>query len=498
MLGMTIFRQCFISLQFLIASLLPYTASSAKASTHAVETTPCFLVGVSNSARCGHIQRPLDPDRPDAAKIEIHFAVLPALARHKRADPVFFFAGGPGQSAIDLAAPMSRLLARLGNRRDVVLIDQRGTGRSAPLKCTDDRSQQLGESADTGRQLNRLRDCRSALEKLAWGDLKQFTTTIAVADADAVREAIGAPQVNLIGASYGTRAVLEYQRQFPLRVRRAVIDGVAPPDMALPASFSVDSQTALDGVLAGCADDPVCTARFPRLRDQLHKLLASLPLHAIVTDPVSGKEESIALNRDTLLAWIRAPLYSPTLTSALPQAIADAAQGRFNGLVALASALSVGGEGMATGMHFSVVCSEDMAAKVTSMPGPGADFGATFGDFYRRVCAEWPRGKIPAAFYRLQVAVSATLVLSGGADPATPPRHGERVARELGAKARHQVVAHAGHGVMGLPCMSDVIYRFVDAESDDDALRVDTTCAAAIPRPPVFTSPAPADRARAR
>jgi pimeloyl-ACP methyl ester carboxylesterase len=495
---MTISRQCFISLQIVVASFLPLTASSANLSTNPAETTPCFLVGLSNSARCGHIQRPLDPDQPDAAKIEIHFAVLPALARHKRADPVFFFAGGPGQSAIDLAAPLSRLLARLGNRRDIVLIDQRGTGRSAPLKCADDRSPHLGESADTARQLARLRDCRLALEKLPWGDLKQYTTTIAIADADAVRESIGAAQVNLIGASYGTRAVLEYQRRFPLRVRRAVIDGVAPPDMALPASFSVDNQAALDALLAACADDQVCAARFPRLHEDWQNLLGSLPLRAIVADPVTGREESILLNRDTLLAWIRTPLYLPTLSSALPQAITDASQGRFNGLVALASALSVGGDTMATGMHFSVVCSEDMAFKPSTKPSLGADFGPTFGDFYRRACAEWPRRAIAAGFFRLSPALSATLILSGGADPATPPRHGERVARELGAKARHQVVAHAGHGVMSLPCMSDVIHRFVDAESDDDALRVDTTCAAAIPRPPVFTPPSPAERTVAR
>jgi pimeloyl-ACP methyl ester carboxylesterase len=495
---MTISRQCFISLQFVLASFLPYVTSPAKASPHEVETTPCFLVGVSNIAHCGHIQRPLDPDRPDATKIQIHFAVLPALARHKRADPLFFFAGGPGQSAIELAAPLSRLLARLGNRRDIVLIDQRGTGRSAPLKCADDRSQHLGESADTVRQLARLRDCRTALEKLPWGDLTQYTTAIAIADADAVREAIGASQVNLVGASYGTRAVLEYQRQFPQRVRRAVIDGVAPADMALPASFSVDNQAALDGLLAACADDPVCAGRFPRLHEHWQNLLASLPVRAIVADPLTGREEPILLNRDTLLAWIRTPLYLPTLSSALPQAINDAANGRFNSLVALASALSVGGDSMATGMHFSVVCSEDMARKPTIRPSPGADFGATFGDFYRRACADWPRAKVPAGFYRVKAAPSATLILSGGADPATPPRHGDRIARQLGVKARHQVVANAGHGVMGLPCMSDVIYRFVDAESDDDALRVETTCAAAIPRPPVFTPPSSAERASPR
>jgi pimeloyl-ACP methyl ester carboxylesterase len=268
--------------------------------------------------------------------------------------------------------------------------------------------------------------------------------------------------------------------------------------MALPASFSVDNQAALDDLLTRCGNDPVCAKRYPNLREQWQALLASLPLRARVADPVSGRDESMAVNRDTLLAWIRAPLYSPTLSSALPQAITDAARGRFNGLVALASALSAGGDGMATGMHFSVVCSEDMTLNPTTKPILGADFGATFGDFYRRACSQWPHGTVAPEFYRIKPAVTATLVLSGGADPATPPRHGERVARELGAKARHQVVMNAGHGVMGLPCMSDVLYRFVDAESDEDALGVDTTCAAAIPQPRIFMPPSAEERVGAQ
>ncbi|HSQ71227.1 MAG TPA: alpha/beta hydrolase, partial [Rubrivivax sp.] len=103
-----------------------------------------------------------------------------------------------------------------------------------------------------------------------------------------------------------------------------------------------------------------------------------------------------------------------------------------------------------------------------------------------RVCADWPRGAVPAAFYALPPAPAATLVLSGGADPVTPPRHGERVARSLGAKARHVVVPQAGHGVMGLRCMRDALFRFIDADSDDEALRVDADCARALPRPPAF------------
>ena len=119
----------------------------------------------------------------------------------------------------------------------------------------------------------------------------------------------------------------------------------------------------------------------------------------------------------------------------------------------------------------------------------GADHGQVADGFlrlYQRVCADWPRGDVPAAFYKLPVATSPVLLLSGGLDPATPPRHGERVAKALGALAQHVVVPNAGHGVMGLGCMRDVIYRFIDAAEDRDAIAGQAGCAVNIPRPPAF------------
>jgi pimeloyl-ACP methyl ester carboxylesterase len=119
----------------------------------------------------------------------------------------------------------------------------------------------------------------------------------------------------------------------------------------------------------------------------------------------------------------------------------------------------------------------------------GADFGHSFADLYREVCPKLPRAEVPAAFYAVPPTPAAVLLLSGGLDPATPPRHGERVAHALGDKAKHVVVPNAGHGVMGLPCLRDVVYRFVDADSDDDALKVDAGCASGVPRPPMFAAP---------
>jgi pimeloyl-ACP methyl ester carboxylesterase len=476
----------------LLAALLlaPVLAAAAPV---AEPLKPCRLRGVEHEALCGMLKRPLDPARPQGVQIDLHYAVLPALARNKLPDPVFFFAGGPGQSAIELAGPLSAQFARTLNRRDVVLIDQRGTGRSAPLKCDedDDAARPLAEGVDPQRMAQQLARCREGLQRKPWGDLRFYTTTIAMQDADAVRAALGVHRVNAVGASYGTRAVLEYLRLFPQQVRRAVIDGVAPPDMVMPASFAVDNQAALDAVFGACEHEPACATRHPQLRAQWRALLGSLPRRIEVVHPVTGRSESLLLTRDALMGLVRAPLYVPALAAALPPAMDAAAGGRFEMLAALG--LSLQGKramSIAEGMHFSVVCSEDApglaAPQGTGSQAVARDFGDGFAQLYREVCSQWPRGEVSAAFRHLAPAPAPVLMLSGGLDPVTPPRHAERVARALGPQARQVVVPNAGHGVMALGCMTDVVYRFIDAERDADALAVDARCATAVPRPPAF------------
>ena len=454
-----------------------------------MQLTACRVPGFEHEAACGRVVRPLDPATPQGRQIDIHFAVLPALARNKQPDPVLVFAGGPGQSAIDLAGSWARLLARVSNRRDIVLIDQRGTGRSAKLACGElPATAPLSTVLPPAAQQQRLEACRAALERLPHGDLRHYATWVAMQDVEAVRQALGAPRVNLVGGSYGTRAALDYQRQFPQAVRRVVIDGIAPPGMALPGASSTDNQAALDALFAACAADAsACRGRHPALREQWRALLAGLPREVSVAHPVTGLLERITLTRELLLGLVRAPLYVPALTAGLPEAVSEAARGRYEPLFGLASALNPGRSGtLAEGMHFSVVCAEDIPRMALSTDAPGVDFGSGFADMYRRICAGWPRGEVPATFYSLPPAQSATLLLSGGADPVTPPRHGEQVARALGAKARHVIVPEAGHGVLALPCMRGVLFHFIDAPDDGVALQVKAECAQALPRPAAF------------
>jgi pimeloyl-ACP methyl ester carboxylesterase len=450
-----------------------------------LELHSCRIAGLQHDALCGVLPRPLDPAHADGVSINLHVLVIPAIARQKLPDPVFFFAGGPGQSAIGLAGTIERIVSRLGTRRDLVLVDQRGTGHSAPLQCdTPAPDEALARALDRAKLVAAMDACRAKLERLPWGDLRFYTTPIAMADIDAVRAALGAERINAMGISYGTRAVLEYLRAYPQHVRRALIDGVAPADMTLPESFDIDGAAALDDELRGCLAEKACAAAHPALPQTWQSLLASLPRPVDVADPSSGKPLHFALSKDMVLGLVRPALYSPALAAMLPHAIEEAAAGRFGVLLALASSPGGAPSDMSEGQHFSVVCAEDVPRLAPAAGNTGGLQGV-----YRDVCAHWPKGLVPQAFYAIPRSPAPVLLLSGGLDPVTPPRHALRVAQALGPQARSVVVANNGHGTAALPCMRDVVYRWFNAATDAQALAVDTGCAASLPRPLAFQPP---------
>jgi pimeloyl-ACP methyl ester carboxylesterase len=463
------------------------TAGVAPAQT----LSECRVPGIRNGVECGSVRRALDPTRPEGPKIDVHYVVVPAMARRKLPDPVFLLAGGPGQSAISVAAQVLPLFSRLNNRRDIVFVDQRGTGQSAPLECPDPGHRTLAEQSDPDEQVHLMMQCKADLLKLPYikseKDLGLFTTTIAMGDLDAVRQQLGAQRIDLVGISYGTRAVLEYMRQFPTAVRRAVLDAVAPADMVLPMSFSPDSQAALDALLAACDKQSECAKAYPNLRSDWAALLASLPRSVTAEHPLSGEAQHFTLTRDMVLGAVRGALYTPAMAAALPAAITQAAAGRFEALVGLGSLLtSRKGIQIAMGMHFSVVCAEDVPRLALSKDAPGTDFGTGYATLYRRVCENWPRGAVPAAFYDIPRSATPTLLLSGSLDPATPPRHGERVAQALGPASQHVIVPNSGHGALSTGCARDLLYRFIDASEDRQASAIDAGCLKSIPRPGVF------------
>lgn len=474
----------------------------------ALHLVPCRLPGLATEARCGRLLRPLRPGPAPGAQLPIEVAVLPAVARVPRADPVVFFAGGPGQGAIDLAGTVRGLLGRLNNRRDLILIDLRGTGRSAPLACGFDSPQAvwrpLQEQFDPARRGQAVAECRDRLVAGPLGDLAAYGTSRAVEDVIAVLDALGRRQVNLVGVSYGTRVALEFARQAPERVRRTVLDGVAPADMRLAVSGRVDGQAALEALLAGCQAQPACARAHPDLRSRLLALLSGPARTVRVTHPVTGVREDVALTRETLLALMRGPLYAPALAAALPAAIAAASEGRLEPLAGLAAAAAgPRAPSLATGLHLSVVCSEDLPVAApdaaVGSAGPAAASPLALDDPYERLCAGWPRYTPPPGYATVPVARSPVWLLSGGVDPVTPPRHGERTAQALGELAVHTVVPAAGHGLLAGACIRDAAARFIDepdaVQARAQAREAGERCARALPRPLAFEPPGQAPAA---
>lgn len=456
----------------------------------AIALADCRLPGVDIAARCGVKEVWEDRDAKSGRRIGLHVAVVPARVRSKEPDPIVILAGGPGQGAISLAPQVMPLFTRLNDTRDVVFIDQRGTGKSHPLNCEDEAQplQTLFEDTLPERLVTR---CLAQLD----ADPRQYVTHVAVGDLDEVRAGLGYEKLNLWGGSYGTRVALEYARRHGAHVRAMVLDGVAPATMKLPLSFATDGDTALKSLIEACETEALCKRTYPDLRVLISSLRAQLarrPSRATIVDPRTGDRADIQVSESVFLSGLFRPLYVAELASLLPFGISAAASGDFNPLLAqnleLADDIA---ENLSIGMHLSVVCAEDVP-RITQADLQAAGqsfFGRALVDDFLRACGTWPRGKVPDDFYAPVKSPVATLILSGGIDPATPPRHGEEVAATL-PNARHFVAPHLGHGVSLHGCAPRLVETFIRAGT---AAALDGKCLQRIPRP-LFVMPLGASR----
>jgi pimeloyl-ACP methyl ester carboxylesterase len=485
--AMHMFRWC------ALAAVLALTGCSGRLGADKMQaaTTPCHVKGLEREARCGTLVVAEDPANPQGKKIDVAFVVVPAKARYKEPDAVFALAGGPGQSARSIAGQVSQIFALTNARRDLVFVDQRGTGKSNGFACNDqDLGMSIAQLLDVNAQIARTNACKDKLP----GDARQYITSVAVKDYDAVRAHLGYPQINLWGGSYGTRAALEYVRQFPNTVRTLILDGVAPASMMLPVSMAADSHATLMGLIDACEKDATCSKQQPALRDQVRQLFSGAPAPLAFTDPVSGKRETHTVDPILIAQIVRTPLYAPQLASVLPHAVLRAAQGEGDPMVALSTGLGgvLAEDGFSIGMHLSVVCAEDVDRINDAAIASVKDtlIGSKYTDQYRRMCAGWPRGAVPGAFYEPVQGSMPALLLSGGLDPVTPPRHGEAVAKWF-SNAQHLVAPNQGHIVSGTPCAPELLHKFIKSGGKE---KLDGACLAKAPRPlfyTAFTRPAP-------
>ena len=436
----------------------------------------CHLPGSEEGLRCLSLPVPLDYAAPGGEKIKLHVTIAPAFRESARPDPLFILAGGPGQAGSDVISTLDTTFRRARATRDIVFIDQRGTGLSGKLDCSSDPDQELTTDAQFEAE---LRKCLAKLNK----PYAAYTTANAARDLEQVRKALGYGKINLLGASYGTRLAQEYARSFPANVRALILDGVAAPDQVIPAGGR-DGKAALDGLFAACARDASCRKAFPAVRaefEALDRRLAAGNIDIAIADPRTAAPVRMTMTRARFLSTVHNILYSPLDSRSLPFLIHGASQGRWEPFVARSNVgrdLSVDGP-IATVMYLAVICAEDFPRLTPQMAADDARASPLATPVTGRMGVWCKAMNVPSVPYRQPSKIAApVLMLSGALDPVTPPRRAEAAGKYM-ARAQHIVVANAGHGIMGLGCAPRLLRTFLD----NPAHKLDAACLAEIPAP---------------
>ena len=435
----------------------------------------CHLPGYSQPLRCISVPVPLDYAKPDGQKIALHVTLAPAFREAARADPLFVLAGGPGQAGSDILPLLDNTFRRVRATRDIVFIDQRGTGRSGKLDCDSTRAI---DSLPEAEQEAILAMCLKSLK----APFAAYTTDHAARDLEQVRLALAYRHINIWGASYGTRLGQAYARRFPESLRAMVLDGVAAPEQIIFA-WGQDSQASLDAVFQRCADDRGCRSAFPDLRGQFASLLARAKAGQVSLDfrhPRTAIQTRLQLPPDAFLQTVRASLYSLQSGSRLPFIIDSAHRGNWAPFLVQMLApgdFSIGGT--AAGLMLAVTCAEDIPRLTPAIVAEEEKSSFLGGAEVKRFPAYCRYVNVPAVPYVAPTLIKTpTLLLSGALDPVTPPRRAVSAAASM-SRSQHVVVANLGHGVSFFGCGARLLRQFLDAPEQT----LDAACLHKIPAP---------------
>ncbi len=475
-----------------LATLGPQAAPvDAQSTTGRVQWESCRLPGLGEEARCTTYEVYEDREARSGRKIPLRIVVLPATEPDPQPDPLFILAGGPGQGATALANFAAATLEELRRDREIVLMDQRGTGASNPLNCElpvsdQDPQSYLGELFPVGP----LRDCVAPLSERA--DLTLYTTPIAMDDLAEVQAWLGYERINLYGTSYGTRAAQVYMRRHPERVRAVILSGVAPMRFKMPLHHARNAQGALDGLLADCAEESACAAAYPRLSEKFNAVLERLdegPVPATISRPGSEDTVTVQFDRDAFTSVLRFMMYSPGTARQIPAYLEQAySENDFSPFASLAVVVRRSLLGVVSlGMHLSVTCAEDVPLIREDEIEPATE-GTFLGDSrvrqQRRACELWPRGSLPSDYNEPVRSEIPTLLIAGELDPVTPPWTAEQVAQGL-VNSRVVVVPGGAHSNTD-DCVTGLITRFIAAGTIEE---LNTSCVGETePRPFVVRS----------
>jgi pimeloyl-ACP methyl ester carboxylesterase len=446
----------------------------------AVVLTPCHLPGLAEPARCGVLETPENSQRPDGRRLQIAVAVLPATGTAV-ADPLVPLMGGPAEQTISEAAYFAELFAPLRTDHDILLVDQRGTGRSDTLRCD------LYSADDPAASLRHLyppaavRRCLQRLETRA--DLTQYTYENFANDLEHVRRALGYGKMNLFGGSYGTRAAQVIMRTYPDSVRTAYLGSAVPIDIATPLTMAKSAQTALEATFHACTAEAACNAAFPKLRQEFNQVVAQLESGRARTTVAA---RTVAIDRGRVMEWFRAMNYRPGTAAELPFMIHRAALGDWSAFVeGIMSNARNADAGVSFGLFFAITCNDDVAY-IREEDIVRETQGTFLGDYRVRqqqaACKDWPRVSRAADYRRPVRSTVPTLFVSGDTDGATPLWMTQRVAP--GFPNRFEVVlAGRGHTEPS-DCIPRLYERFVRSGT---VRGLDASACRPVPRPPFRT-----------
>jgi pimeloyl-ACP methyl ester carboxylesterase len=428
----------------------------------------CSYGGYLRGARCADVAVPEDPAKPSGKTVRLHVAVVPAT-RQPAAGALFYLEGGPGGAATAAALRVNEDFAKVGRTRDLVMVDQRGTGGSAPLACPAERVRADNAAAVTAY----LRRCFADLHGTPLLD----TTSTAADDLDAVRRVLGYDRIDLYGGSYGAMVAQEYLHRFPKNVRSVVLDSGSLPSVHVYDASAGNAQRALDEVLDRCGS--ACRNSGHDLR----QLLARGPRHvALSTGKVTLQSKDVA--------WTIASLSeTPDSAASIPSAIDAATHGEYTPL-AIAYTHQLGANLDRRGrlaMFWVILCSERWAAfdpATTARDGEASYLepaAVARARLFRQACRAVPKAAVaPVPETPTRVPV---LLLAGSADPVEPAAN-LRGWRRVFPNGRLVVVTGAGHGTIAFGCVQTLVARFVAAARARD---LDASCARHVPLPPIET-----------
>ncbi|REJ80273.1 MAG: alpha/beta fold hydrolase [Acidobacteria bacterium] len=420
---------------------------------------------------------PEDWSDPEGRSIRLAVTVLPARGTETDA-PLYHLSGGPGSSSGfpilvytgSLPWPAMQGATRLREGRRIVLVDHRGTGSSNPLHCPELPS--FG-SLDTLFPLDAVAACRDRLQRHA--DLTQYGAPQAVHDLEAVRSALGDEQLHLRGGSYGSHLALAYLRQYPERVRSAVLQGILPLDNRVPLEHARNADRVFDLVVAECSTDDACSAAFPDLGRRWRHALEGLP----VVDRAAGE-----LPRGVLVELLRSTLGFYAEQRHLPRRLDAVARGDLAELRSIAEQSR--SSDFALGLYLSAQCPHTLDAEGHVLETAGTALGAYRIERQLAACEIWPRVALPQGWKEPVEVDVPVLLVSGAFDHETPPEWGDRVASRL-PRSRHVVAPNLGHVPYDAgACYWEVLASFY---RDPDPIGVDTSCLSAIEPLPFELSP---------